>query len=109
MITLDILTLAQQGPGGMNPLFLMVLMFAILYFMMIRPQQRKEKARRAMIKEIKSGDRVVFGGGIIGQISNVKESSLSIKIADNVKIEAARGSVTRVLEKGEAVGEEDAS
>jgi len=91
---------AQQG----NPLGMMVPMvfiFAIFYFMMIRPQQRKEKERRAMIDNLKSGERVLFCGGLIGTITNVKDGIFTVKIADNVKIEVARGAVNRVLEKGE--------
>jgi len=104
--------LAQGAPGGAgglmgNPMIFMLLLFAILYFMMIRPQQRKEKERKAMIQAIKTGDRVVFAGGLIGSVANVKESVFVIKIADNVKIDVARGAVTRVVDKGEAVGEEE--
>lgn len=100
---------APGGPGGLfgNPMVFMLLLFAILYFMMIRPQQRKEKERREMIKNIKTGDKVVFAGGLIGSVANVKEHIFVIKIADNVKIDVARGAVTRVLDKGESVGEEE--
>ena len=87
------------GLGGM--MIPMVLIFGIFYFMLIRPQQRKEKERKKMISELKSGARVMFGGGIIGVISNVKETTFIIKIADGVKVEVARGAVSRVLEKGE--------
>ena len=84
--------------GAMAP---MLLIFAIFYFMLIRPQQRKERERKEMIKELKSGERVMFSGGIMGTITNVKEHTFTIKIADNVKIEVARGAVSRALEKGE--------
>lgn len=90
---------AGGGLGGM--LIPMVVIFGIMYFMMIRPQQRKEKERRAMIENLKTGARVVFAGGLIGTVTNVKDSSFVIKLADNVKIEALRGSVTQVLEKGD--------
>ena len=89
----------SSGLGGM--LIPMILIFGIFYFMLIRPQQRKEKERRKMISELKSGARVMFSGGIIGVISNVKETTFMIKIADGVKVEVARGAVSRVLEKGE--------
>ena len=79
----------------------MIIIFAIFYFMMIRPQQRKEKERRAMIDNVKTGTRVMFSGGIIGTIANVKDSTFVVKVADKVKIEIARGAVNRVLEKGE--------
>ncbi|MDP6525540.1 MAG: preprotein translocase subunit YajC [Kiritimatiellia bacterium] len=103
--------LAQAAPGGglgsMMPMMLII--FGIMYFMLIRPQQRREKERRAMVDAVKSGDRVIFSGGILGTVTNVKDSTLMVKIADNVKIEVARGSVSKVLEKGEKVGEEDAA
>lgn len=96
---------AQGSPFGM--FIPMIIIFAIFYFMLIRPQQRKEKERRAMIDAVKSGDRVMFSGGIIGTITNTKENTLMIKIADGVKIEVARGAVARVLDKGEKVSLED--
>jgi len=112
----DLLTLAAAtcpvgGTKGANPmggmLIPMVIIFGIMYFMMIRPQQRKEKERRAMIDNLKSGTKVIFGGGILGTVTNVKDGTFVVKIADGVKIEIARGAVTRVLEKGEKPGEND--
>ena len=79
----------------------MVIIFGIFYFMLIRPQQRKEKERRKMIDEIKSGERVLFCGGMIGTVTNVKDGLFVVKIAENVKVEVARGAVTKVLEKDE--------
>jgi len=100
---------AQAGQQPTNPLGFavpMIVIFAIFYFMMIRPQQRKEKERRRMIDTIKTGARVMFSGGILGTVTNVKESTFTVKIADKVKIEVARGAVSRVLEKGEKVAAE---
>ncbi len=93
--------------GGMNMMIMMALVFGIMYFMMIRPQQRKEKDRKKLINELKTGTRVVFSGGIIGTVTNVKDNTFIVKIADGVKIEIARGAVTRTLEKGEKLGNED--
>ena len=99
-------TVAQQGQGGMGAMLVpMVIIFGIFYFMLIRPQQRKEKERKAMISELKTGERVMFSGGILGTVTNVKERTLVVKIADNVKIEVARGAVNRVIPKGEKVDE----
>jgi preprotein translocase subunit YajC len=90
------------GAGGaLGMLMPMLIIFAIFYFMLIRPQQRKEKERQKMIADAKTGDRVIFGGGILGTISNVKDNLFVVKVADNVKIEVLRGSVSRVLDKGE--------
>lgn len=100
------------GAGGSNaqspafPFGMVFIMLAILYFLLIRPQQKREKQRQSMIAEIKTGDRVVFSGGILGFITNVKDKTFIIKIADNVKVEVSRGAVTQVLEKGEKPSEE---
>lgn len=98
---------AGGGLGSMMPMMLII--FGIMYFMLIRPQQRREKERRAMVDNIKTGERILFGGGILGSVTNVKDSTLIVKIADNVKIEVARASVTKVLEKGEKLSEEETS
>jgi preprotein translocase subunit YajC len=94
---------AAQGGGGssLGMMLPMLIIFAIMYFMLIRPQQRKEKERQKMITAVKSGDRVLFGGGILGTIANVKETTFVVKIADSVKVEVLRASVQRVLDKGE--------
>lgn len=95
----------KQGEGSPADTFKMfvpmLVIFAIFYFMMLRPQQRKDKERRRMIAEIKSGARVLFSGGIIGTVVNVKDDTFTIRIAEKVRIEVARGAVVRVLEKGE--------
>ncbi len=92
----------QQSPGMMIGWF--ALMAALFYFMLIRPQQRKEKERRALIAAVKTGDRVIFGGGLVGIVANVKDQVLAVKIADNTKIEVLRGAVTRVVQPNEDLG-----
>jgi len=97
-----------EGQGSPFGMFMpMILIFGIFYFMLIRPQQRKEKERRSMIDNVKSGDRIVFSGGIMGTVTNVKDGTFTVKVADNVKIEVARGGVNRVLQKGEKPDAED--
>jgi preprotein translocase subunit YajC len=98
----------QGGQGGGNPLGMfipMIIIFAIFYFMLIRPQQRKEKERREMIKAVKTGDRVLFSGGILGTVVNVKDTTLLVKVADNVKFEILRAAVSKVLDKDDKVEE----
>jgi len=88
----------QQG----NPILSMlplVLMFAILYFLMIRPQQKKQKELKKMLSEIKKGDKVITSSGIHGIIAGLKDDSVLIKVADNVKIEFSKSAVVSV-EKG---------
>ena len=103
---------AQAGTGGtgsmMNMMLPMIIIFGIMYVMMIRPQHRKEKERRQMIENLKSGTRVIFAGGLVGTVTNVKETTFVIKIADNVKVEVLRGSVSRILDKGDRIEEDEA-
>ena len=96
----------QQSSGLMIGYF--ILMIGVFYFLLIRPQQRREKERRAMIAAVKSGDRVVFAVGLIGNVTNVKDNILTIKIADNVKIDATRFSISQVLNKGDEPAEPSA-
>ncbi len=114
MSGLTVLTLAMgnpsggpQGQGGGAGLMIgyMLIIFALFYFMMIRPQAKKEKERKRLLESIKAGDRVLFCGGMIGTIANVKDQVYVVKIAENVKVEVARGAVLRVLEKDESPGE----
>lgn len=101
------LTIAQAAPAAApagSPFqfpIMMVILFAIMYFMMIRPQKRKEKERKAMIASVKTGSRVLLTSGIIGEIINVKESTLMVRIAEKTKIEVVRGAISQVLEKDE--------
>ena len=95
---------AQQGAAGMGGMLIpMVLVFGIFYFMMIRPQQRKEKERLRMIAELRAGQKVLFAGGLIGTITEARVSSFMVEIAPKVTVEVARGAVSRVLKEGDAV------
>jgi len=98
----------QGAAGGMGMLIPMVLVFGLFYFMMIRPQQRKEKERLRMIAELRAGQKVLFAGGLIGTITEARETSFVIEIAPKVAVEVARGAVTRVLKEGEAVPQDEA-
>jgi preprotein translocase subunit YajC len=79
-----------QGIGGSAPILMMVAIFAIFYVLLIMPQQRKQKKWQAMLQQIKSGDRVVTSGGLIGVIMSVKDDAV---VPDNIKIEVARSSI----------------
>ena len=75
-------------------------MFAVLYFVMIRPQMKRQKEAKAMSDALAKGDEVVIAGGMLGKISKNGESYLSIEIANNVEIQVQRSSVVQVLPKG---------
>lgn len=85
---------------GMLPLLLILV---VMYFMMIRPQQRKQKTHQAMIGAVKPGDEVVTSGGVYGVVAGVdeKENTIWLKVANDVKIKIERFSIARKLEKGD--------
>ena len=75
-------------------------MFAVLYFVMIRPQMKRQKEAKAMSDALAKGDEVVIAGGMLGKISKIGESYLSIEIASGVEVQVQRSSVVQVLPKG---------
>ena len=89
----------QGGLGGM--LIPMLLLFGVFYFMMIRPQQRKEKERQKMISELRAGKRVVFAGGLIGTIAEAKEQTFVIELCPGTQVEVARAVVSSVVEEAQ--------
>ena len=99
---------AQAGgdAAGMMSFLPLVLIFAVFYFLLIRPQQKKMKAHRAMLGQVKRGDRVLTGGGIIGTITKVKEETdeVTVEIADGVRVDILRGTITDVLNAPAAPG-----
>jgi preprotein translocase subunit YajC len=88
---------AAPAAGGMNSIlgFLpIILIFAVLYFLMILPQQRRQKKHTQMLEQIKRGDRVVLGAGIHGIVSNVKEQTFLVKVAENTELEIDKSAVS---------------
>lgn len=99
---------AAPGGGGMDGLLFQImpflLIFVIMYFLVIRPQQRRMKTHKTMLAAIRRGDTIVTTGGIIGKVTKViDEQELELQIADNVKVRVARGMVADVRAKGEPV------
>lgn len=82
---------------GMLPL---VLMFVVLYFVMIRPQMKRQKEHKTMIEALAKGDEVVTSGGMLGRITRVGDHSLGLQVAANVEVEIQRSAVVQVLPKG---------
>jgi preprotein translocase subunit YajC len=97
---------AQTAPaaGGaestLMSLLPLVLMFVVLYFIMIRPQMKKQKEHKAMIDAIAKGDEVVIAGGVVGRVAKLGDSYLGVEVAQNVELQVQRGSVVQVLPKG---------
>jgi preprotein translocase subunit YajC len=93
-------------PGGADLWSMMpiILMFIVLYFMMIRPQMKRAKEMKAMIDSLQKGDEVVAAGGVVGKISKISDSYITLQIADNVEIRVQRPAVQLVVPKGTITG-----
>ncbi len=88
-----------QSPSTMGLWLPIILIFAIMYFLIFRPQAKKQKEQRLMIEALKKGDKIITIGGIYGEIVGIREKDgvLIVKIADNTKIELVRSSVAKVI------------
>ncbi len=84
---------AGQGAGGFSGLIPIILMFVIFYFLLIRPQQKRNKEHQQMITNLKKGDRIVTSGGIHGRITGLDETTLTVEIADRVRVKVVRANV----------------
>lgn len=94
---------AQASPGsGLLGLLPFVFIFVIMYYVMLRPQMRRQKEQARLVSALKTGDRVVTSSGIHGLISNVKDTTVIVKVADNVKLEMDKTSVTNVVKTAES-------
>ncbi len=95
---------AAAASGGMESSLMsmlpLVLMFVVLYFVMIRPQMKKQKEHRAMIEAIAKGDEVVTAGGLIGKVSKMGESYVGVELAQGVEVQMQRSAIVQVLPKG---------
>lgn len=92
---------ATQGGLLGNPLVFMVLMMVMMYFLLIRPQRKRQLEHEKLIKSIAVGDHVVMGGGEHGIVTSLHERTVKIKIADNVKVEYERAAVASVTKKSD--------
>ena len=91
----------QSSPGGMLSMLLpFILMFVVMYFLILRPQKRKEKERKALLSRVKKNDRVVTAGGIHGLVMSVRENELILRVDDakDVKLKVDRSAIVTVLE-----------
>ena len=92
------------GDGGFMTLVPLVLIFVVFYFLLIRPQQKKAKMHREMLTNIRRGDKIVTGGGIIGTVSKVvSDDELAVEIAEGIKIRVQRALVAGVISRTEPV------
>ena len=91
---------AAGGSSMLSTLLLPIVFIGVMYFLMIRPQMKRQKEHKAMIDALAKGDEVVIGGGVIGRVAKIGESVLSVEIANGVEIQVQRTAVVQVLPKG---------
>lgn len=89
---------SNLGMMGQLPFF--ILIFAVMYFVMVRPQMKRQKEQKAMLDALAKGDEVVTSGGVLGKITKIGESFLNLEVANGVEIQVQRAAVIQVLPKG---------
>ncbi len=91
---------AGGSAGGLMSFLPIILMFVVLYFLMIRPQMKRQKEQKAMIDAIGKGDEVVTAGGMIGKVTKVADAYITLEVAEGTEIVMQKASVTMLLPKG---------
>ena len=91
---------ASGGTDSLMSFLPLVLMFVVLYFIMIRPQMKRQKEHKAMIEAIAKGDEIVTSGGLVGRVAKLSESFLHVEVANGVELQVQRSAVIQVLPKG---------
>lgn len=87
-----------EGAAGFTGFIPLILMFVIFYFLLIRPQQKRTKEHRQMISTLKKGDRIITSGGIHGRITGMDDTTLTVEIADKVRVKVARSNVSALAQ-----------
>jgi preprotein translocase subunit YajC len=90
---------APQGPGMLN-FIILPLMIVVFYFLLIRPQQKRAKEHQALLSRLAAGDEVITAGGLLGRITEVSDSFITVEIADGVRIKVQRQQITQLVPKG---------
>jgi preprotein translocase subunit YajC len=91
---------AESAAGGLMSFLPIILMFVVLYFLMIRPQMKRQKETRAMIEALAKGDEVVTAGGLLGKVTKVNDGYVTLEIAENTEIVIQKSAVSTLLPKG---------
>ena len=92
---------AGGAAGALQSFVPLILIFAIMYFLLIRPQQKKLKQHKAMVDALRRGDQVVTQGGMIGKVAKVENGEVQLEIADGVKVRVIQATIAQVLNKTE--------
>lgn len=93
---------AAGSGGGLMAILPLILMFVIFYFLLIRPQQKKAKEHRQFLENLKRGDRVVTAGGLIGEITGLTDQTVTLEIADKIRVKVGRGYIASFAPKESA-------
>jgi preprotein translocase subunit YajC len=95
---------AQAAPGGSTsqfmPLMMMVLFVGVFYFLLIRPQQKKAREHQALVSKLAAGDEVVTNGGMLGRVTDVGETFVTLEVADGVRVKVQRFQIAQLMPKG---------
>ena len=88
------------SPGGLMSFLPLIVIFAVFYFMLIRPQMKRSKEHKQLVSQLSKGDEVITNGGLLGKITDVSESFVTLELADNLQIKLQRQAVANVMPKG---------
>lgn len=86
--------------GGLMSFLPLIVIFVIFYFLLIRPQMKRAKEHKQLVSQLSTGDEVVTNGGLLGRITNVGESFVTVELAENVKIKVQKHAISSVMPKG---------
>ncbi len=112
MNTLHLLAMAPPPQGGdagsslISTLIMFALIIGIFYFLILRPQQKRQKERQKLLDTVKKGDRVVTNGGLHGTVAGLDEKTVLLQVADNVKMKFERSSIGMIIPQGESTPKE---
>ena len=90
------------GSGGLGAFLPLIIIFAIFYFLLIRPQQKKAKQHKQLLSELRKGDKVISSGGLHGVITGMSDEVLTVEISPKVRVKISRGSISGVIRRAEA-------
>ncbi len=93
-------TAAADPFGGMSSILFMLVAFGVMWFVMIRPQMKRQKEHKAMIDALAKGDEVVTAGGVVGRVSRLADAFVHVEVANNTEIQVQRTAIVQVLPKG---------
>ena len=91
---------ANAGAPGMEQFLFLGVLFAVFYFLLIRPQQKRAKEHKRMLESLGKGDEVVTAGGVVGKVTDLGENFIEVEVADNVRVKVQRAMLAGVLPKG---------